>query len=255
MLVDSHCHINDDSFEPADIVSHMAEDRLERLVCVGWDMQSSMRAVKLSEQFEPVYATVGCHPSDCSDLTEEDCDRLVELSRHPKVVAIGEIGLDYFYDDVPHGVQIDKLIMQLGAVERSGLPAVFHLRDAYGDMIDILRKRASSLRASGVMHCFSGSLETARIFVDMGLYISFSGSITFKNATKFAEIIKYVPLDRMLVETDCPYLTPTPFRGKQNYPKYVWLTAAKIADTLGIDVERVAEVTKANTYALFNKMK
>ncbi len=254
-MIDSHAHLNDDRYDVSAVVEGMAEDGLKKIVVVGYDMPSSRRAVELSEQYDDLYCAVGVHPSDCEGLTNEQIDELIRMCALKKTVAFGEIGLDYFYDDVPREVQREALVRQLHALKKTGLPAVFHLRDAYEDMEHILHEHIDCLRGGAVMHCFSGSKETALKYIDLGFYISFSGSITFKNAVKFPEIIKAVPLDRILIETDCPYLTPVPHRGKLNYPAYVRFQAMKIAEILDRPVEEIEAITEQNTYNIFTKMR
>lgn len=256
MLIDSHAHLTDERYGGAsEIIASMRTDGLEKIVTVGYDLQSSKQAVSLAEANRDVYAAVGFHPSETGKITDGDLGEILALSRRDKTVAVGEIGLDYYYDDTDRPTQLKCLEAQLDVVDRSGLPVIFHIRDAYADMLDVLTRNRHKLRAGGVAHCFSGSLETAKIYLDMGLYISFSGSITFKNAVKFPEIIRAVPSDRILVETDCPYLTPVPFRGKLNYPAYVKYQAEKIAEVRGETVSAVEEYTRENTYRLFSKMK
>lgn len=254
-MIDSHAHINDERYDVGLVASNMRADGLSKIVVVGYDVPSSYRALDIAKAYDDIYCAVGVHPSDCACLTDEQIDEMVALCRHEKTVAYGEIGLDYYYDHVDRATQKDALIRQLYAVERSGLPAVFHLRDAYEDMERILRENRQCLKGGAVMHCFSGSKETALKYVDMGFYISFSGTITFKNAVKFPDIIKAIPLDRILIETDCPYLTPVPHRGKLNYPSYVKYQAEKIAEVLGRDVSEIERVTEQNTYNLFTKIK
>lgn len=255
-MIDSHAHLNDTRYEDVhQIVGNMHADGLKKVVVVGYDVESSVRALELAKEHKDVYCAVGVHPSDCAELSDTQIDSLVELCRHQKTVAYGEIGLDYYYDTVDRSVQREALIRQLYAVKRTGLPAVFHLRDAYEDMEKIIREHRDCLTGGAVMHCFSGSKETALKYVDMGFYISFSGAITFKNAVKAPEIIKALPLDRILVETDCPYLTPVPHRGKQNYPAYVRFIVQKVAEVLGKSVEEIEEITEQNTYNVFTKMK
>ena len=170
-------------------------------------------------------------------------------------MAIGEIGMDYFYPETDRDKQIYWLEKQLDVVLKSGLPVCFHVRDAYEDMDKVLSRNADKLRNGVVMHCFSGSKETAQKYVDMGFYISFSGSVTFKNAKKFYDIVPVVPLDRILIETDCPYLTPHPHRGETNYPRFVRFQAEKIAEILGLSFEEVEKITTDNAYRIFTKMK
>ncbi len=255
MLIDTHAHLTDEKFDGEAIIAAMPEDKLEKIICIGFDMQSSRDGLALAQKHNAVYAAVGVHPSELLSVTEEDMSELVELSKHPKTVAIGEIGLDYHDEDVPKEVQKKWLVRQLEVVKESGLPAVFHLRDAYGDMYDIIRAHRDCLKAGAVMHCFSGSKETARNYLDMGFYISFSGSVTFKNARNLAEVAPEVPSDRLLVETDCPYLAPTPLRGTVNQPKNVWLTAQKLAELRNCELNEIEKITVDNAYTLFTKMK
>lgn len=254
-MIDSHAHLNDERYDVDEVVRSMDADGLKKIVVVGFDIPSSLRAVELAEKYDDLYCAVGVHPSDCEGLSDSDIDKLISLAARRKTVAFGEIGLDYYYDDVPRATQREALVRQLYAVRETGLPAVFHLRDAYEDMEKIIREHIDCLKGGAVMHCFSGSKETARMYADMGFYISFSGSITFKNAVKFPEIIRAVPLNRILIETDCPYLTPVPNRGKLNYPAYVRFTALKIAETLDMSFEEVEAITERNTFEIFKKLK
>lgn len=254
-MIDTHAHLTDSQLNAEAIISSMQTDGLEKIICVGYDMPSSEGSFELAKKYDSIYAAVGIHPSDVGSATEDDMKRLAELSRHPKVVAIGEIGLDYHYEDTDKENQKKWLIRQLKLVEQCGLPAIFHLRDAFGDMLDIIKEYRSCLVSGAVMHCFSGSLETAYNYLDMGFYISFSGSVTFKNAHKFSEIVPEIPSDRLLVETDCPYLAPTPLRGSVNEPKNVWLTAQKVAELRNCDIKEIEKITADNAYALFTKMK
>lgn len=253
-MIDSHAHLNDDRYDVDSVVSSMKADGLSKIVVVGFDMPSSRRAVELSKKYDDLYCAVGVHPDDCIGLSDEDIEELVSLCAEAKTVAFGEIGLDYHHD-TDKDVQKEALIRQLKAVERTGLPAVFHLREAYLDMDKILNEYGSCLKGGAVMHCFSGSKESARKYLDMGMYISFSGAITFRNAVKCEEVIRTVPLDRMLIETDCPYLTPVPHRGEVNYPAYVRYTAERIAEVLNKPVEMIKEITEQNAYNVFKKIR
>ena len=254
MLIDTHAHLTDVRYEGAgEIISNMDADGLERVISVGFNEFSSAYSVKIAEQNPKIYAAVGIHPSDASDVGQGYLGTLAELCDSVKCVAVGEIGLDYHYDDTDKRSQMRVLIEQLELVRSVNLPAVFHVRDAYGDFYDVIKKYRSNLTAGAVMHCFSGSKETALTYADMGFYISFSGSITFKNS-KAAEIIQALPLDRILIETDCPYLAPTPHRGELNYPKYVRYQAEKIAEVRGLPVEEVIEITRQNAYRAFPRL-
>lgn len=256
MLIDTHAHLTDERYGGAqDIIDNFAADGLERAVTVGYDLPSSRAGAALAAANAAVYFTAGFHPSETGKIEDGDYDELLRLAAHPKCVAIGEIGLDYFYDDTDKSTQIRRLNEQLDVVAQSGLPAVFHVRDAYGDFDKIIGQNLHKLKGGAVLHCFSGSKEFAADYVKKGFYVSFSGSITFKNAVRAPEIVPSIPRDRLLVETDCPYLTPVPFRGKLNYPAYVRYTAAKAAEFRGETLEYLAGYTTENAYRFYFKMR
>lgn len=256
MLIDTHAHLTDERYGGAeDIIKGMEADGLERIVTVGYDLQSSRAAAELAEKHETVYFSCGFHPSETGRIAPGDYDEIVALASHEKCVAIGEIGLDYYYPDTDRETQLRRLEEQLDIVSQTGLPAIFHVRDAYGDFDGIIRRNMSKLRGGAVLHCFSGSKEFAETYADNGFYISFSGAITFRNAVKAAQTVPAVPRDHLLVETDCPYLTPEPFRGKTNYPAYVKYTAQKAAALRGEDFEELARYTTQNAYSFYFKMK
>lgn len=256
MLIDTHAHLTDERYGGGQaIIDSMPEDGLEKIITVGYNLESSLRCLEIARRNKNVYCAVGVHPSDAQELTSDPCEQLLHLSKDDKCVAIGEIGLDYFYPETDRDKQIYWLEKQLDVVLKSGLPVCFHVRDAYEDMDKVLAKNADKLKNGVVMHCFSGSRETAQKYVGMGFYISFSGSVTFKNAKKFYDIVPVVPLDRILIETDCPYLTPHPHRGETNYPRFVRFQAEKIAEILGLSFDEVAAITTDNAYRIFTKMK
>jgi len=231
----------------------MRADGLEKIICVGSTLESSVRSAELAAEFKDVYATVGIHPHYTDKVTDACIEKIAALADNKKVVAIGEIGLDYFHNFSAKDAQKKWLEAQIDVACQTRLPIVFHLRDAYGDMQEIVLRHIKGLSAPAVMHCFSGSAETAKFYTDLGFYISFSGAVTFKK-TKAAEVIKAIPRDRVLIETDCPYLAPEPFRGKDNQPKYVRFAAMKIAEVWGESVEEAARQTTENAYRLFEKM-
>ncbi len=256
MLIDTHAHLTDERYGGAgEIIASMKSDGLEKIITVAYDLESSRDCVALAEQNENIYCAVGVHPNDAQHLTVSPLDELLSLSRSHKCVAIGEIGLDYHYDDTDKEKQNYWLDEQFKLVEKANLPVCFHIRDAYEDFFKAIARNSDRIKNGAVMHCYSGSLETACEFVKLGFYISFSGSVTFKNAKKFTEIIRAVPLDKLLVETDCPYLTPHPYRGETNYPKMVRLTAEKIAEVLEKPIEEIERITRENAYRIFTKMK
>jgi TatD DNase family protein len=213
-------------------------------------MSSNTEAVALAARFENVYATVGMHPHDAKDVSAEDLAKLRELIVHSKVVAVGETGLDYYYSHSPHDVQRRVFTQFIYIARETRLPIVVHEREAAVESAELLRREgAGELR--GVIHCFTGDYNAARAYLDLGFYLSFTGIITFKNAEPLREVVRRVPLERMLVETDSPYLTPVPHRGKRNEPAYVRWVAEMIARIKAICLEEVAETTTGNAAALF----
>ena len=252
MLADSHAHIDDERFDAdrEEVVARALAAGVSLIVNIGADMASSARSVALAEKYPGIYAAVGMHPHDSQDMKETDYRQLEQWANHPKVVAIGEIGLDYHYDLSPRPVQKEVFLRQLDVARKTGKPFIIHEREAHADMLDIIRNAARGL--NGVFHCFSGSVETAREYLKMGFYISVAGPVTFPKSVKTKEVAKAVPLDRLLVETDSPYLTPQPFRGKRNEPAYVRLVAEEIANLRDISLAELAEATTANVRRLFN---
>ncbi|MCA1066512.1 TatD family hydrolase [Rossellomorea sp. AcN35-11] len=253
MLFDTHVHLNADQFEEdlEEVVSRAREAGVENMVVVGFDRPTIMRAMELIEQYEWLYASIGWHPVDAIDMKEEDLAWIEELSQHPKVVAIGEMGLDYHWDKSPKDVQKEVFRQQIQLAKKVKLPIVIHNRDATQDIVDILREEGAE-EVGGIMHCFSGSPEIAQECVDMNFYISLGGPVTFKNAKKPKEVAKAIPLEKLLIETDCPYLAPHPYRGKRNEPSYVKLVAEQIAELKEISLEEVEKITTENAKKLFN---
>ncbi|SFL84406.1 TatD family hydrolase [Pelosinus propionicus] len=251
MLFDSHAHIDDEKFDldREEVIQRAIDNGVTRMINVGASMSSSARSIALAEKYESIYATVGIHPHDAKDALDTDYEQLARWTSLEKVVAIGEIGLDYYYDYSPREVQRSVFIRQLDIARQTKLPFIIHDRDAHGDVLEILKKEAKGLK--GVLHCFSGSLEMANEVIKMGLYVSIAGPVTFKNAAKLPEIVTKVPLEYLLVETDSPYLTPQPFRGKRNEPAYVKLVAEQVANLRGIEIEILAKATSENAKKLF----
>lgn len=255
MLIDTHAHLTDEIYGGAEtIVESMASDGLEKIISIGYDLHSSAGAKAIAKKNKQVYFAAGIHPSEVALLPSDYTVQLEKLASDKKCVAIGEIGLDYHYDGYDAAQQQRVLISQLDLCEKTGLPAVFHVRDAYGDMAKIVRENLTKLPSRGVVHCFSGSKETALEYIAMGFYISFTGAITFKNAVKFPEILCALPKNRVLVETDCPYLTPMPYRGQVNYPKHVRFVAERVAEIWGVSVADVEKITTQNAYDCFKKL-
>lgn len=250
-LFDSHCHLDDEKFneDRAETIARLREGGVERCVCVGSDLPSSRRCVALAEQYPFIYAAAGVHPHEAKDAPADYLDQLKTLLAHPKVMALGEIGLDYYYDLSPQDVQKRVVQEQLDLACETDMPVIFHIRDAHGDMFDILRSR--SRLPAGVIHCCSASAEMVREYLKMGFYISFAGPITFKNAAGPVSASQAVPLDRLLIETDSPYLAPVPLRGRRNEPANVRYVLEKQAEIHGVPPEELADITFRNACALY----
>lgn len=254
MLIDSHAHIDDERFDQdrEEVIAKFAENNLELVINIGADLESSKNGVELSKKYENIYATVGVHPHDAKDADENTIETLRELAKAPKVVAIGEIGLDYYYDNSPREVQKKWFREQIRLAKELKLPISVHSRDATQDVFDIIEEESQDGKLRGVIHCFSDSVEIAREYLKLGFYISLGGPVTFKNAKTPKEVAKEVPLDKLLIETDSPYLTPTPHRGKRNEPAYVRYVAETIAILKEISYEKVKDATNKNAKTLFN---
>ncbi|WP_455660575.1 TatD family hydrolase [Pradoshia sp.] len=252
MLFDTHVHLNDDQFNDdlEEVIERARLNGVGRVVVVGFDEKTIKRAIELIDAYDFMYAAIGWHPVDAIDCTDNYLEWIEELTAHPKVVAIGEIGLDYHWDKSPKDVQQVVFRRQIQLAKRLDLPIIIHNREATEDVVTILEEEGAE-EVGGIMHCFSGSPETAKRCLDMNFYISLGGPVTFKNAVKPKEVAKEVPLDRLLIETDCPYLAPHPFRGKRNEPSYVKLVAEQIADLKGISFDEVAKATTENANRLF----
>ncbi len=257
MIIDSHCHLTDERLFPLvdDIVSHLEENGLESVITVGYDLPSSQLGVDIAKKYEKVYAMVGMHPHDSQYMTTEMYDIFRDLAQSEKVVAIGEIGLDYHYDLSPREIQQRVFKEQIELAHSLKLPIALHVREAYGDTVNILEDCKHLLDNGVLLHCYSGSSEMVKVFSKYDCYFAFGGPITFKNAVHNIESLKAVPLDRLLFETDAPYMTPVPFRGKTNEPKYTALVVDKASEVLGIDKTELIEKTNKNTKTLFYRMK
>lgn len=254
MLIDSHAHIQGKEYagETEAVIARARAAGVETIVSVGGagDMSSNTEAVRMANAFPNVYATVGMHPHDAKDVGVEALEVLKNLAMDAKVVAIGETGLDYYYSHSPHDVQRRVFGQFIHMARQTRLPIVVHERDAAQDAAELLRREgAGELR--GVIHCFTGNYEAACAYLDLGFYLSFTGIITFKNADALREVVSKVPLERILVETDSPYLTPVPYRGKRNEPAYVRFVAQTISKVKGLAVEEIAQATTANVKQLF----
>ena len=254
MLIDSHAHIQGKEYagEVGAVIARAHEGGVEKIIVVGGagDMSSNTEAVALAESCADVYATVGMHPHDAKDVAADELRKIRELTSHSKVIAVGETGLDYYYNHSPHDVQRRVFIQFIHMARETGLPIVVHERDAANDAAELLRSEgAANIR--GVIHCFTGNYEAASAYLDLGFYLSFTGIITFKNAEPLRDVVRKVPLARMLVETDSPYLTPVPYRGKRNEPAYVRFVADMVAKVKTVSLEDVARTTTSNVHELF----
>ncbi|HEY5537871.1 MAG TPA: TatD family hydrolase [Acetobacterium sp.] len=253
MLIDSHAHIDEEKYDNdrEEVLENARAAGVELIINPASDEESSRRAVALSEKYPMVYATVGFHPHDAKSYNcKEHGQMLREWAKKDKVIAIGEIGLDYHYDLSPRDIQQSVFVDQLMIAKEIALPVVIHNRESMEDMWRLLKEHFSP-EVGGVMHSYSGSVEMARIFLDMGFYLSISGTLTFKNARKLPEVVAMMPLNRLLVETDSPYMTPTPHRGKRNEPAYVRFVAEEVARIRGMSIEALEEITTENTKRVF----
>ncbi|MBU8855576.1 hydrolase TatD [Priestia megaterium] len=252
MLFDTHVHLNAEQYEDdlQEVINRALEKGVQNMVVVGFDEPTIKKAIQIAETYDFIYASVGWHPVDAIDMTDEHLAWIEELAQHPKVVALGEMGLDYHWDKSPKEIQKDVFRRQIRLARKVNLPIIIHNRDATEDVVTILKEEHVE-EVGGIMHCFTGSIEVAKQCMDMNMYISFGGPVTFKNAKKPKEVATELPLDKLLIETDCPYLTPHPFRGKRNEPGYVSYVAEQIAELKGITYEELADITTANAKKLF----
>ncbi len=253
MLFDSHAHYNSENFcdDVDEVLSQMEANNIGLILNSCSELAEVPDIFKLCEKYSFMYATVGIHPHEAESLKEEDMKTLIEYTKHPKVKAIGEIGLDYYYDFSPRDIQQKWFARQVDIARELKMPVVIHDRDAHKDCMDILRDH-NVKEVGGVFHCYAGSVEMAKEILDWGMYIAFGGSLTFKKSVRPVEVAKYVPLDRIVIETDCPYLTPEPHRGKRNSSLYIHYVAEKLAEIKGISVEEVENATFENAKKCFN---
>lgn len=253
MLIDTHVHLNAQQYDEdlEEVIARARENGLEKMVVIGCDRKSIERTMELIEEYDDIYGVIGWHPVDAIDCTDEDLKWIEELSAHEKIIGIGETGLDYHWDKSPKDVQKELFRRQLALAKRVKLPIIIHNRESTDDCVEILKEEHAE-EIGGIMHAFSADEKTADTIIAMNFYVSLGGPVTFKNAQMPKDIAVHVPLDRLLVETDAPYLTPHPFRGKRNEPAHVKLVAEKIAELRGMSYEDLASATTENAKRLYN---
>ncbi len=251
MLIDTHAHLDAKQFDNdrAEVIARAREAGVERIVNIGFNRETIPTTLALAEQYDFIYAAVGWHPQDAITMKEGDLEWIEELCKHPKVVAIGEIGLDYYWDTSPKDVQHAVFRQQIRLARKIGKPIIIHNRDAHQDVLRILKEEKAE-EVGGIMHCFSGSPETAELCLKMNFHISFGGPVTYKNAVQPKEALAVVPMDRLLIETDSPYLTPHPNRGKRNESSYVKLVAEAAAEIKQVTIDEIAQITSDNAIKL-----
>ena len=251
MLFDTHAHLNDPAFDPdrEELMESFAAAGVGLVMNAGCSLESSRDIVAMAEKYPWLYASVGSHPDSAAEVCEEVLEEYRKLCKQSsKVKAIGEIGLDYYYEDIPREIQQKAFRMQMELARELDLPVIVHERDAHNDGLAIIKEFPT---VKGVFHCYSGSAEMARQLVNLGWYIGFTGVITFKNARKAVETAASIPLDRIVLETDCPFMAPEPFRGKRNDPGYLYRMAERLAEIRGISVEEVQAITTQNAKRLY----
>ncbi len=252
MIIDTHAHLQDKKLRENldNVLGRAKEAGVEKIICVGYDLPSSQEAVLLARKYKQIFAAVGIHPHDAKTLNFEVLGKLRDLAKDPRVVAIGEIGLDYYRDLSPRDKQQEAFIEQIKLAHEIGKPIIIHDRDANQDVIDIVKKHRAG-KNGGIMHCFSGNLPLAMESIKEGFYISFAGPLTYKNAKKAQEVVVKIPQNRLLVETDCPYLTPEPLRGKLNEPAHVRLVVEKMAELRQQHPDEIAYLTGRNAREVY----
>ncbi len=256
MYIDTHCHLHDDKLSDSDsVVNGYLKNGVSVVINMACCALTANKGKDLAERYSSIYFGTGSHPCDATGFDEKEFDEIKKLAYHEKCVAVGEIGLDYYHEPYDKNKQIDIFIKQMEFAKEVKLPISIHSRDATGDMLKILKENKSKLLYSGVMHCYSGSVETARELLNLGLYISFAGPLTFKNANAILDVARFVPNDRCLTETDSPYLSPHPLRGKLNTPKNIPLIVKKLAELKNMDEQDLAREIMKNGKQLFYKIK
>jgi TatD DNase family protein len=252
MYTDTHAHLQNELLRGGleQVLERAQAAAVTTIMCIGYDLDSSREAVQLAQRYPQIYAVVGVHPHDAKQLDQNTLDELIKLAREPKVVAIGEIGLDFYRDLSPRDVQRQAFVQQIKLAQELGKPIVIHDRDAHQEVLDTIRREKAGSNG-GILHCYSGHLPLAIDLMKEGFHISFAGPVSFKNGRKAQEVAVHIPLDRLLIETDCPYLTPEPLRGKPNEPAYVVHVAQAIAQLRRKPVEEIAYLTSRNANQVY----
>jgi len=256
MLIDTHCHLDFDDFAPEldKVIERALAAGVGRMVTISTRVKQFDRILEIAKKYKPVFCSVGTHPCNAAEESDISTADLLALATHPKVVAIGEVGLDYHYEKDTVVLQRRSFLAHIEAARHLQLPLIIHARSADEDMATILQEETNKGRFPFILHCFSSGQRLAEIGLELGGYISFSGIVTFKNATHLREIAKTIPLDRLLIETDAPYLAPVPFRGKRNEPAFVRETACFLADFLGLSMQEISSITTQNALKIFSKI-
>ena len=250
MLFDTHAHLNDTAFDQdrEELIAGLKDKGVGFVMNAGCSLQSSKECIALAEKYPFLYASVGSHPDAADEVCEELMETYLQMSRHPKVKAIGEIGLDYYYEDFDRQIQLRAFRMQMELARAADLPVIVHERDAHGDGMEVVREFPD---VTGVFHCYSGEAEMARQLVEKGWYIGFTGVLTFKNARKAVETAQAIPIERIVLETDCPYMSPEPYRGRRNDPGRLIHMAEKLAQIRNLPVEEIIKITTENAKRLY----
>lgn len=256
MIIDTHAHYDDKAFEEdrQQLLQSMSEAGVDRIVNIGSSLEACKRTIQLMEQYDFIYGVLGVHPTDSKELTESDIEWIKAQCALEKCVAVGEIGLDYYWDDPDREIQKKWFVRQLELAKEVNLPVVIHSRDAARDTVEIMKAQKAE-ECGGVIHCYSYSREQAKIFLDMGFYFGIGGVVTFHNSRKLKEVVEYLPMDRIVLETDSPYLAPVPFRGKRNDSRKLSYVVEQIANIKGISLEEVQQTTTQNARNLYPKLK
>lgn len=253
-MTDAHCHLNHEQFagDLAEALQRARSAGVRRMVCIGYDLRSSERAIELATSSDDVWATVGIHPHDARDYSLDVERRLREIATHERVVAIGEIGLDYHYDFSPRAAQLEAFVAQLGLAKELAMPVAVHCREAHDDLLGILEGQSDM--TCGVMHCWSGSVDEARRYVGLGLHLGIGGVVTFKKSDDLREVVRSAPPERLVLETDAPYLAPVPYRGRRNEPGYLQYVADAVGLALDMSAADVAALTDGNALSLYPRL-